>query len=312
MSREGLPPDVPGESRFVTVDPADRPGASGDDTEDPIALHAVVAGPEDGDLVVLLHGFPEFWYAWHDQIRPLANEGFRVVVPDQRGYNRSDKPEGIGAYHVDALAGDVVGLVRALGHEEANVVGHDWGGWVAWWTALHHPEYVRRLVAVNAPHPSVMYRALGTDWGQRLRSSYVLGFVIPVIPERLASLGNWAPVVGGLKRSSNPGTFSPADLERYREAWSKPGAFRAMLHWYRAMARSRPRPESKRVTVPTRVVWGLGDRFLKRSMAHESVAHCDDATLCTIDGGTHWVHHEHPIRVADDVTDHLRGRVAPD
>ena len=123
---------------------------------DGVDLHAVRAGPEDGPLVVLLHGFPEFWYGWRDQIRPLAEAGYRVVVPDQRGYNFSEKPAGVDASRVGALSRDVLAILDAHDRERAHVVGHDWGAAVAWWTALHHADRVQTLTAVNVPHPSVM------------------------------------------------------------------------------------------------------------------------------------------------------------
>ncbi|MFB6126840.1 MAG: alpha/beta fold hydrolase [Halolamina sp.] len=290
---EPLPADVPGERRFLDV---------GD-----VTLHAVVAGPSEGELALLLHGFPEFWYGWHRQVRPLVEAGYRVVVPDQRGYNRSDKPDDVGAYHVDELVDDAVGLVDAFGRETAHVVGHDWGGAVGWWTALERPDRVDSFVAVNIPHPTVMYRTLRSDWDQRLRSLYMLGFQLPTIPERLSRLGDWAPVVRGMRDSSTPEAFTEDDFERYRQAWDRPGAFTGMLNWYRAMVRSRARPDARRVTVPTRVVWGVEDEFLGRSMAADSVEFCADATLSTVEDATHWVHHERPDRVADEILAHLDG-----
>lgn len=292
MQTDALPAEVPGETRRIDV---------GD-----VELHAVVAGPETGDLAVLLHGFPEFWYGWREQIRPLAQAGFRVVVPDQRGYNRSDKPDGADAYHVDELVGDICGLIDAAGRDSADLVGHDWGGAVAWWTALDRPERVDRLVVANAPHPTAMYRELSRSWEQRLRSLYMVGFWLPGF-DRVAALGNWAPVVRGMRRSSNPGAFTDADFERYRSAWSRPGAFEAGLNWYRSIARDRPRPDRERLSLPTRIVWGTGDEFLGLPTARESLELCDDGALCTIDEATHWINHEFPVRVADEVIDHLRG-----
>ena len=280
---EGYPAEEPGESVYVETNG--------------VRLHTVQAGPEDGPLVVLLHGFPEFWYSWHDQLRPLANAGYRVVVPDQRGYNLSDKPDGVGAYHIDELAADVVGLVDALGAESAYLVGHDWGAMVAWWVALHHPERVEKLCAVNVPHPHILNRSLRRHWDQKLRSWYVLFFQLPVVPELLSRVHGWDVLVRTMRRTSLPGTFTVADFERYREAWNQPGAFRAMVHWYRALVRSRPRPRQTRVTVPTLVVWGARDQFLRKSMARESVDLCDDGRLLRCDDATHWVHHEEPVRV---------------
>ncbi|XVH32082.1 alpha/beta fold hydrolase [Haloferacaceae archaeon DSL9] len=290
--RPSIPAGVPGESVFV-------------DTNG-VRLHAIRAGPEDGPLVVLLHGFPEFWYGWHESIRPLAEEGFHVVVPDQRGYNLSDKPDGVSAYHIDELTADVVGLLDELGYDEAAIAGHDWGAAVAWWTALHHPERVRRLCAVNVPHPTVMRKTLRRSWDQRFRSWYVLGFQVPYLPEAVARARNWDLLARSMCESSLPGTFAQTDLEYYREAWSQPGAFTAMINWYRAMVRNRPRPRRERVSVPTLVLWGAHDQFLKKSMARASVDMCDDGRLVMFHDATHWVLHEEPIRATTELLDFLR------
>jgi pimeloyl-ACP methyl ester carboxylesterase len=264
---------------------------------DGVRLHAVRAGPADGPLVVLLHGFPEFWYGWHEQVRPLAEAGYRVVVPDQRGYNFSDKPAGVGAYRIDALSRDVLGVLDAHDRARAHVVGHDWGAAVAWWTALAHPDRVRTLTAVNVPHPTVMRERLRRSWGQRLRSWYVLAFQAPAVPETVARAGNWRLPVRAMRRSSLPGTFGADDFERYRAAWGQEGAFRAMVNWYRAAVRERPDPPTETVEPPTLVVWGARDEFLEREMAHRSVEHCRDGRLATLSDATHWVTHEYPDRV---------------
>ncbi|MEK9809777.1 MAG: alpha/beta hydrolase, partial [Candidatus Nanopelagicales bacterium] len=128
-----------------------------------VRLHCVLAGPVDGALVVLLHGFPEYWRGMANPLVALARAGFRVVAPDQRGYGLSEKPDGIDAYRVEELAADVIGVIDALGYDKANVVGHDWGAAVAWWVALTTPKRVRRLVIVNVPHPSVFAKTLRSD-----------------------------------------------------------------------------------------------------------------------------------------------------
>ncbi|WP_435093469.1 alpha/beta fold hydrolase [Halorubrum sp. N11] len=285
-----IPEGVPGESRAVDV---------GD-----VRLHVVEAGPEDGKLLVLLHGFPEFWYGWHETIAPLANAGYRVVVPDQRGYNLSEKPSAVSDYRIDTLARDVVGLIDAYDRETAAVAGHDWGAAVGWWLALHHADRVSEFVAVNVPHPTVFERALRTSWDQRLKSWYVIAFQLPKLPEAVASAGNWRLAVRGLRDSSDPGTFSEEDFRRYRRAWNREGAFEAMVNWYRAIVRDRPTPTAETVEVPTLVIWGAKDRFLSTRLAGESVDHCADGRLRILDTATHWVVHEEPHRVADAIADH--------
>ena len=270
-----------------------------------ISLHTRQAGPEDGPLVVLLHGFPEFWYGWHRHIEPLAEAGYRVVVPDQRGYNRSEKPDGVASYHIDELAADVIGLIDAADRDTAAVVGHDWGAAVAWWLALSHPDRIDSLTAVNVPHPTVMEDMLRRSWSQRFKSWYVLAFQLPVLPEAISAASDCRALRRGLEDSSRPGTFSATDLERYREAWQQPDALTAMINWYRAMGRYRPRPPREQVSVPTLVMWGRQDEFLEPKMADESLGYCDDGQLVSYPSATHWVLHEQPDETADELLAHL-------
>jgi pimeloyl-ACP methyl ester carboxylesterase len=271
-----------------------------------IRLHAVEAGPEDGPLVILLHGFPELWFGWRHQIAPLAAAGFRVLVPDQRGYNQSDKPGGVRAYALDTLALDAVGLIDALGREKASVAGHDWGGAVAWWLGMEHAGRLDRLALVNMPHLDVMRRNLWTNPAQMLRSGYMLFFQLPFLPEKLLAWNGWQLAARSLCSTSRPGTFTGADLGVYRAAWSRPGAMTAMLSWYRAALRARPPwPEDVRVRVPTLLIWGTEDRFLGREMARPSIELCDDGRLELFEGSTHWVQHEEPERVARLLVEHF-------
>lgn len=263
-----------------------------------VRLHAVEAGPESGPLVILLHGFPEFWYGWRQQIEPLAAAGFRVLVPDQRGYNRSDKPRGAAAYDLDTLALDIVGLIDETGTAKARIVGHDWGGAVAWWLGIKHADRLERLALLNTPHPWVMRRALERSGEQRKKSGYMLFFQLPWLPEWALRGRHFRRAAEALLASSRPGAFTEADLDRYREAWSRPGALTAMLDWYRALARAKPRrPESPRVTVPTLLLWGTEDRFLGRELAQPSLELCDDGHLEFFEGASHWLQHEEPERV---------------
>ncbi len=257
-----------------------------------ITLHTASAGPEDGPLVLLLHGFPEFWYGWHKQIQPLADAGYRVVVPDQRGYNLSEKPEGAENYAIDILRDDITGLIDALGRKTAYLVGHDWGGAVAWHTAATRPEYVEKLIAVNIPYPGAMRKAMMRYPQQWLKSSYMLFFQIPEAPEKMFQSEEYEPMKQGLAATARPGAFSEGDLEQYKKAWSKKGALTGMLNWYRALKYARI--QEVNVTVPVRIIWGLGDQFLSPKTAETSLEFCDNAELIYVGEATHWVAHEQP------------------
>jgi len=272
-----------------------------------IRLHVVQAGPIEGPLVILLHGFPEFWFSWRKQIPYLANAGYQVWVPDQRGYNLSDKPDGIVAYNLDKLAADVIGLIDAAGQKQVFLVGHDWGAAVAWWVAAKYPGRIARLVVVNVPHWTVWEKNLRSNLAQMRKSWYMFFFQIPWLPEVLARLKQWNMPILILKKSSRPGTFNDSDFEQYRQAWSQPKAYRSMLNWYRAMIQKPPiPPASTRITVPTMLIWGAKDRFLGREMAQPSIDFCDDGRLIFIDEATHWVQHEEAERVNELIDTFLR------
>jgi len=277
-----------------------------------VRLHAVVAGPEDGPLLILLHGFPELWYGWRHQIEPLAAAGFHVIAPDQRGYNRSDKPQGVRAYNLDALALDVMGLLDALGRQKACIAAHDWGGAVAWWLGMKHADRIERLAFLNMPHLKVMDRNLWRNPAQRRKSTYIFLFQLPWLPELYLSRDDWKKATRALRSTSRPGTFTETDLAIYRAAWSQPGAMTAMLNWYRAALRARPRwPPDLRVHVPTLLIWGTQDRFLGVEMAQPSIDLCDDGRLVLIDEATHWVQHEEPERVNGLLLEHFGKTLTP-
>ena len=271
-----------------------------------VTLDVAQAGPEAGRPVVLLHGFPEPWSCWRRQIGPLAEAGYRVLAPDQRGYGRSDKPRRVADYALDVLAADVLGLVEATGCEAVALVGHDWGAIVAWWFALHHPDRLERLIILNGPHPVAFRRYLRSHPSQLLRSWYAAFFQVPGLPEWHFRRKNWSALTRALRSTSRPGTFSDDDLDRYRRAWSEPGALRAMIHWYRAALRHPPRPPADPVVrVPTLLIWGARDRFLGPGLAEASLALCDRGRLESIAEATHWVHHEEPERVNRGLLDFL-------
>jgi len=270
-----------------------------------IELHTVLAGPADGAPVLLLHGFPEFWYGWRHQIDPLADAGLRVIVPDLRGYNLSSRPRGAEQYAIEVLERDLLALMDALELDQAGVVGHDWGGLLTWWLAMHHPERLRRAVILNAPHPEVFQSTVRGNPLQLFRSGYLLFFQMPLLPEALLAAGNFFWLEQALVRTSRPGTFSPAELEHYREAWAQPGALGAMLDWYRGLPRSRPSPQTSAITVPMLLIWGERDVALSLSMAEPSIARCAHGQLRRLPQAGHWVQHEEHAEVNRLLIEHL-------
>jgi pimeloyl-ACP methyl ester carboxylesterase len=283
----------------------------GDAEVDGVRLHYVEAG--EGPLVLLLHGFPEFWYGWHRQIPMLADAGFRVVAPDMRGYNLSDKPRGWRNYERGLLSGDVANLVRALGAERAHVVGHDWGGAVAWCTAMDHPGVVDRLVVLDAGHP-VRYVAHLRQPRQLLKSWYVFFFQIPGLPEAAVRAGNWRLFRNAFEKDARPGAFDPEEIERYIEAWSKPGAIKAQIDYYRAAIRGTPfsmrrlREANPPVQAPTMVIWGENDRYGVPEVGRPEPEEAPNLERFVIlPGASHWVQHEEPERVGQLLVEFLQG-----
>lgn len=271
-----------------------------------IKLHVVVAGPEKGAVVILLHGFPEFWWGWRHQIPVLAEAGFRVIAPDQRGYNLSDKPKDIAAYNLDELAADVIGLIDHFGQDHVYLVGHDWGGAVAWWAATKFPDRFKRMTILNVPHHRVLGRFLRTSREQKRKSWYMYFFQTRWLPELALRAINHRSAVSVLQRSSLPNTFSQEDLTYYRQAWGQPGSWTGMINWYRAAFRGLTQrlPRGK-IKVPTLLVWGKLDTALGHEMAQPSIDQCEEGRLVTIEDATHWVQHEKPERVNELIIDHL-------
>jgi len=260
-----------------------------------VKLHVVQAGPEGGPLAILLHGFPEFWYGWKEQIEPLIRLGYRVLVPDQRGYNLSDKPDRISQYNAEKMALDIVGLIDAVGRQAAAIIAHDWGGHVAWWTANQHPERVRKLVVLKCAHPRVMLRNVLLNLRQTLKSWYVFALQIPWLPELILKRKSYSILRKFISWQGPSGPMSEADEKLYIEAWSQKRAFTSMINWYRAAFRTIPLTlRQPRIQVPTLLIWGEQDRFLDRKLAQQSIDYCRDGRLVYVKGASHWVHHEDP------------------
>ncbi len=268
-----------------------------------IRLHTAFAGPEDGEPVILLHGFPDAWFGWEPQIHALAATGFRVVAPDQRGYNLSDRPKGVASYHMRTLVADAVGLADSLGFERFCLAGHDFGAMVGWHLAMQYPERLKRLAIANVPHPVVMRSYIRKHPSQMRRSWYAFFFLLPALPERVVRANNWRMLM-----SAMPVGLSEEERNRYRMAWAQPDAITSMINWYRSMLRRPPQlTGSPRISVPTLVVWGKLDPHISYEMAPLSVDLCDDGRLVTFEDATHWVLHDKPKEVSHLLIEHFRG-----
>jgi pimeloyl-ACP methyl ester carboxylesterase len=268
-------------------------------------FYVAASGPVDGPAVMLLHGFPEMSYGWRHQLHALAAAGFRVFAPDQRGYGHSSKPSGIRSYRVDTLAADVTALAKALGHESFSLVGHDWGGIVAWHLAISRAAGLHRLAILNAPHPRAMVQHLSRSPLQVVRSAYVGFFQLPWLPEAALRIHDHALLAKALTSSSLPSTFSDEELAVYRSAWSIDGALTGMLNWYRAALLAPSVPNTK-VRVPVRILWGDKDSALEAPLAELSADQCTNAEVIHLPEATHWLHHEASERVNALLIEFLR------
>jgi epoxide hydrolase 4 len=258
-----------------------------------VRLHYVAAGR--GQTVLLLHGFPDFWYGWRNQIPALAAGGFRAVAPDLRGYNESDRPRGVSSYSLTALVQDVSHLISNVAPEGVILAGHDWGGVIAWRLAAQRPDLVKRLIILNAPHHAAFRRELTRNPRQLLRSWYVLANQLPRLPELLLSAFDYAVLRRVLRRgASGTPLMSELELHRYIAVFSTEYALTAALNYYRAAARDMLRGDSVRpeVTVPTLVLWGEQDPYLDRRLLDDLVKWVPQLHLESLPHAGHFLHWE--------------------
>lgn len=285
-----------------------------------VRLHYVEAG--EGPLVVLLHGFPEHWHVWREQISALVDAGYRVVAPDMRGYNRSEKPHGVEAYRIGTLVEDVLALIERCGEGRATVVGHDWGGVIAWEVAARHPEVVDRLVVLNAPHPAVYRQELRSRRSdQRKRSSYALFFQLPWLPEALFRARGYRAIERLFREGpEDPDAFDAEEIARYERACARPGAMTSMLNYYRALFRGhlrsvlpgRARPDETTIAGvidrPTLLIWGMRDRALSPRLTEGLERWVPDLRVECLPGASHWVQADEPDRVNELLIEFLDHR----
>jgi pimeloyl-ACP methyl ester carboxylesterase len=266
-----------------------------------LTFDAVAAGPEDGRLVLLLHGFPQTSWSWRFVMAELAQAGYRAVAPDQRGYSPGARPEGVEAYRIPHLVGDVLGMLDALGAEQADVVGHDWGAAVAWQLAGRHPERVRTLTAVSGPHPRAVVAALRDDDDQRERSQYMKLFQVEGKAEEVLLRSQDS----GL-RTFFGGAEATADVERYVALMHEPGVLTKCLSWYRAQNLADIEGMGS-IEVPTLYVWSDNDRALGATAAHATKEHVSAPyRFEVLHGVSHWIPEEAPGPLSAWLLEHLR------
>jgi pimeloyl-ACP methyl ester carboxylesterase len=268
-----------------------------------VRLHYVSAGA--GEPILFLHGFPEFWYAWKRQLTEFGHN-HRAIAVDLRGYNLSSKPADVEQYRVAVLVEDIRALLDHLGIDQVTLVGHDWGGVLAWAFVLQYPERARRLVIINAPHPAIFARELKENPAQQQASQYMLTFRGPQAEAILAANDYERLVEGVLGTGRALGTFGDEDERMYRAAWAQPGALTGGLNYYRAARVGPPTGEggsigtlaestrSPMVRIPTLVIWGERDEFLLTGNLKGLDRLVPDLRIERIPDGTHWVIHEQP------------------
>ncbi|XP_069137121.1 epoxide hydrolase 4-like isoform X2 [Argopecten irradians] len=271
-----------------------------------VKLHYVSNGDEKKPLMLLIHGFPEFWYSWRFQLRAFAKD-YRVVAIDQRGYSESEKPEGYKSYSLDKLVGDIKQLIPALGHRSAVVVGHDWGGAIAWSFAMKHQDMVEKLIVLNCPHPSTFRAHLRKSFDQFKKSWYMFFFQMPYLPEYMLTRDDFKSISimftgrsGGVK----VGSLSDDDVEAYKYAFSQPGGFTGPVNFYRSGMKSKNVFETNvpKIQKPTLIVWGCQDMALSQELPALAKKYVTNLTIKYIQEASHWVQFDTP----DIVNEHMR------
>jgi len=282
-----------------------------------VRLHYVTAGK--GKLIMFVHGFPEFWYEWKNQLAEFGTD-YQAVAPDMRGYNLSSKPAEVDQYQVKYLVEDLRALAEKLGHKKFILVAHDWGGAVAWAFAIAHPDYLEKLIIINAPHPGVFQRELRENPAQQKASGYMLMFRSPQAEQTL-SANNYALLVQVvLGEGLKTGVFTEEDKKAYIEAWSQPGALTGGLNYYRAARVGPPAEGDKQpanfaaglpsldVKVPTLVIWGERDIALLTGNLEGLDKFVPNLTIKRIPDGTHWVIHEKPVLVDSYIREFIKSK----
>jgi pimeloyl-ACP methyl ester carboxylesterase len=269
-----------------------------------VRLHYVSEG--EGTLMLMLHGFPEFWYSWRHQILAFSPH-YRVVAPDLRGYNYSDKLQSIQLYSMSELIKDIAGIINRLGYEKCILVGHDWGGALAWYFADEYPEMVEKLIVLNIPHPAKFMEGLQTPQ-QLMRSWYIFFFQLPYLPELLFRWNNYQAIASAFtKMAIDKSAFTEEDIQAYKKAAAKPGALTAMINYYRCFVQQGfiSRKSWNKLDISTLMIWGENDTALGKELTYGTSDYVNDLIIKYIPNCSHWVQQEKPQLVNQYIADFL-------
>ena len=270
-----------------------------------INLHYVSQGT--GKLMLMLHGFPEFWYSWRHQIAEFAQD-YHVVAVDLRGYNDSDKPKEIEAYQISELLADVKGVINGLEYQDCILVAHDWGGAIAWNFAYEYPAMVEKLIVMNLPHPAKFAAGLKT-WQQLQKSWYIFFFQLPFLPEFVFQADDYQAIASIFANMAiDKSAFKPEDLAAFRNAAAKSGALTAMINYYRANFRIFSNNLGNNwgiLDIPTLMIWGEEDTALGKELTYGTDAYVKNLQLKYIPNCSHWVQQEQPRLVNQYMRDFL-------
>lgn len=252
--------------------------------------------------MILLHGFPEFWFSWRKQL-PEFNNDYYVIAPDLRGYGESEKLEGIKNYDVKLIIEDIIELMEILNKEKCILIGHDWGGLISWCLASNYPDKIEKAIIINSPHPSGFKDVVKNNWKQYFISWYMKFFNLPILPELLIRTKDLLFFNEAFKSFDGKQLFSPEEIQAYKYIYSKPNALNCVMNYYRANLKGEfIGLDNEKIKVKTLIIWGQNDPALCKDLAQASAVYCDDVTVRNIENCGHWVQHEH----AETVNQYIR------
>jgi pimeloyl-ACP methyl ester carboxylesterase len=262
-----------------------------------ITLNVATGGDKKGEPILLLHGYPDAWFGWKPVMAQLIQKGFRVIAPDQRGYNLSDKPVERTAYHSENIVQDAIDLMAYFGYERFSLAGHDFGGYIAWQIALTHEKRIHKLIILSCFHPKVIQNIAKLNWRQWLKSWYLIFFKLSKLPELFIRFNNFHFLRHNISQH-----LSEEEKQQYIQSWQQPNFVESTINWYRAPINVIKRPQ---LSLPVLIIWGKNDAYLGLEGARKSLKFCENGELKIIENASHWLMQENTKRVTEMMTDFL-------